>query len=92
MIPLENYKINVENQLLEKAHDEFLEQLVDLLKEAFDNKLDVKTINMEEQLKKAYLVLKGKQTISLDTYYRGTYDIETSRLFDISDIQKKYIS
>ena len=92
MIPLENYKTNVENQLLEKAHDEFLEQLVDVLKEAFDNKLDVKTINMEEQLKKAYLVLKGKQTISLDTYYRGTYDIETSRLFDISDIQKKYIS
>ena len=85
-----NYATNEE--MLKKVHEGFLEQLVELIRQAFDNKLDVKTINMEEQLKKAYLVLKGKQTISLDTYYRGTYDIETSRLFDISDIQKKYIS
>lgn len=92
MIPLANYKEYVNNEKLENAHKKFLEQLILLLHNAFDNKLDIKTINMQEQLKKASDVLDSKQTISLDTYYRGTYDIETSRLFDISDIQKKYIS
>ena len=92
MIPLANYKEYVNNEKLENAHKKFLKQLVLLLKEAFNNKLEVKTIDMQEQLKRASHVLEGRQTISLDTYYRGTYDIETSRLFDISDIQKKYIS
>lgn len=92
MIPLANYKEHVNNEKLENAHKKFLERLILLLKEAFDNKLDVKTIDMQKQLQKASRVLNGRQTISLDTYYRGTYDIETSRLFDISDIQKKYIS
>ncbi len=92
MTPLVNYKQNVNEEILQKAHEKFLKQLVELIRQAFNNQLDVKTINMEEQLKKAYSILEGKQTISLDTYYRGTYDIETSRLFDISDIQRKYIS
>lgn len=92
MIPLVNYKKNVKEEILQKAYEKFLKQLIELIRQAFNDQLDVKTINMEEQLKIAYDVLKGKQTISLDTYYRGTYDIQTSRLFDISDIQKKYIS
>ena len=92
MTPLVNYKQNVNEEILQKAHDKFLNQLIELIRQAFDNQLDVKTINMEEQLKIAHAILEGKQTISLDTYYRGTYDIETSRLFDISDIQKKYIT
>ena len=92
MTPLVNYKQNIKEEILQKAHEKFLKQLIELIRKAFDNQLDVKTINMEEQLKKAYSILEGKKTISLDTYYRGTYDIETSRLFDISDIQKKYIS
>ena len=91
-IPLKNYEKNLSQELLEKAHKNFLKQLIILFNQAFDNKLDIKTINMQEQLKKANSILNGKQTISLDTYYRGTYDIQTSRLFDISDIQKKYIS
>lgn len=92
MIPLENYKEYVNNEKLKNAHKEFLKQLILLINKAFDNKLDIKTIDMQEQLKIASRVLDGRQTISLDTYYRGTYDIETSRLFDISDTQKKYIS
>ena len=47
---------------------------------------------MKKQLEEATKRLERQKTISLDTYYRGTYDIQTSRLFDISDIQKKYIS
>lgn len=92
MIPLENYKEYVNNEKLKNAHKEFLEQLILLINKAFDNKLDIKTIDMQEQLKRASSVLNNKRTISLDTYYRGTYDIETSRLFDVSDTQKKYIS
>ena len=90
--PLLNYKQNVKEEILQKEHEEFLKQLIELIRAVFHNQLDVKTINMEEQLKKAYSILEAKQTISLDTYYRGTYNIEISRLFDISDIQKKYIS
>ena len=47
---------------------------------------------MKKQLEEEKKRLERQKTISLDTYYRGTYDIQTSRLFDISDIQKKYIS
>lgn len=92
MIPLVNYKNFVNEEKLENAHKKFLKQLITLFSQTFNNKLDIKTINMQEQLRRASSVLNSKQTISLDTYYRGTYDIETSRLFDISDIQKKYIS
>ena len=92
MIPFSNYKDCVESDILEKAQKEFLEQLIYVLKKAFDDKLDIKIINMEMQLEKAENFLKDKKTISLDTYYKGTYNIETSRLFDISDLQNKYIS
>ena len=92
LIPFEKYKNHIDEQTLEKAQKSFLEELIILFKEAFNNKLDVKTIDMNKQLEEARERLKEQQTISLDTYYRGTYDIQTSRLFDISDIQKKYIS
>ena len=92
MTPFVKYQKYVQKEILEKAQKEFLSKLIKLFKEAFNNKLDVKVIDMKKQLKKATENLKDKQTISLDTYYRGTYDIETSRLFDISDIQKNYIS
>ena len=92
MIPLSNYKDYVEKENLEKAHKEFLKELIYVFKKAFENKLDVKTIDMEKQLENAEENLKDKKTISLDTYYKGTYNIETSRLFDISDLQNQYIS
>lgn len=92
LIPLSNYNKYVNKETLEQAHKEFLEELIYVLQKAFENKLDVKTIDMEMQLEKAEKNLKDKKTISLDTYYKGTYNIETSRLFDISDLQNKYIS
>lgn len=92
IIPLFNYKYQVEKEILEKAHKEFLQELIYVLEKIFENKLDVKIIDMQKQLEKAEKKLKDKKTISLDTYYKGTYNIETSRLFDISDLQNKYIS
>ena len=90
-IPLSGYSDYIDKEILESARKNFLSKLVSVLSSAFDFKLDVATINMEKQLKGAQNVLVGKDTISLDTYYKGTYNIETSRLFDISDVQKKYI-
>lgn len=92
MIPLVNYKNFVNEEKLKNTHNKFLKKLITLFSETFNNELDIKTIDMQEQLETTSLILNSKRTISLDTYYRGTYDIETSRLFDISDIQKKYIS
>lgn len=91
LIPLENYKKIVSEELLKEAHKEFLEELKKIFEESFDNKLKIKTIDMQKQLEIAHSKLESRKTISLDTYYKGTYSIETSRLFDISDIQKKYI-
>lgn len=90
LIPFSNYNVNLEN--LKSARKEFLEDLIKLFSDAFDNKLKVKTIDMQKQLEIAEEVLDDKDTISLDTYYKGKYNIETSRLFDISDVQKKYIN
>lgn len=89
LIPLENYK-NSNN--LEEAQNYFLEQLKRLFSESFNNKLNIKSIDMKKQLEIANLKLKNEKTISLDTYYKGMYSIETSRLFDISDVQKNYIN
>lgn len=91
LIPLENYKKIVSEELLKKAHKNFLEDLKKIFEESFDNRLKIKTIDMQEQLEIAHSKLDSRKTISLDTYYKGTYSIETSRLFDISDIQKNYI-
>lgn len=91
LIPLENYKQIVAEDILKDAHKKILEQLKNIFKESFDNKLNIKTINMQKQLEIAHSKLANQKTISLDTYYKGTYSIETSRLFDISDIQKNYI-
>lgn len=92
MIPLFNYNKYVSKEILEKAHKDFLNELIYVLQKAFEDKLDVKTIDMKKQLENAEKDLIDKKTISLDTYYKGTYNIETSRLFDISDLQNKYIS
>lgn len=90
LTPLKNYKI--EKNILQNAQNLFLDNLKILFSNTFENKLCIKDINMQKQLEIAELELNGENTISLDTYYKGTYSIETSRLFDISDVQKNYIN
>ena len=90
-IPLVRYLEYVDEEVLEDSREKFLAELISLISSLFDFKLDVNTINMAKQLEVAQKNLLDKNTISLDTYYKGTYNIETSRLFDISDVQKKYI-
>ncbi|OGO86844.1 MAG: hypothetical protein A2Y24_00020 [Clostridiales bacterium GWE2_32_10] len=90
--PLLNYKTSVKEEIIEKAQEEFVTEFVLQLQQALDNSMDIKVINLMEQLESAQSVLNNKKTISLDCYYKGTYNIETSRLFDISDTQNKSIS
>jgi hypothetical protein len=52
----------------------------------------IKTIDVKKQLEETDNYLGSNKTINLDSYYRGTYNLEVTRLFDISDMQKKYIS
>ena len=91
IIPLHNYKEIIDEHILENARMYFLENLKNIFSDCFENKLNIKTIDMKKQLEIAKNILHNKKTISLDTYYKGEYNIETSRLFDISDVQKKYI-
>ncbi len=92
LIPLYNYKDVIDENVLENARRNLLSELKKIFSDSFNNKLNIKTIDMEKQLEIANSKLNNKKTISLDTYYKGTYSIETSRLFDISDIQKNYIN
>lgn len=91
LVPLYKYKNVVDENILENARIYFLENLKNIFSDSFERKLKIKTIDMQKQLEIAQNVLYNKNTISLDTYYKGKYNIETSRLFDISDVQKKYI-
>jgi len=48
---------------------------------------DIKDLVMEADFNR----LSGKKTINLDSYFKGTYNLEVSRLFSISSYQDKYI-
>lgn len=92
LIPFRKYEKYIKSEVIEEARNDALNELIMLLKQAFCNQLQIKTINMQEQLKCGEKELKDKNTISLDTYYKGTFNIQTSRMFEISDLQDKYIS
>ena len=91
LLPFSNLVKNNNQQKLKKLQEEFLKKFEKLLSDSFANEITVKSINMENQLKEAYNYLKGQKTINLDSYFRGTYNLEVSRLFHISSYQAKYI-
>lgn len=86
--PLTSIKVECDK---EYAQRKFMASLRFLLGEVF-NKVAIVTIDMEEQLNKAHMKLKGKKTISLDSYYKGTYNLEITRLFEIVNNESKFIS
>lgn len=91
LLPLENLIRDDNKELLKQLQEEFLNKFMRLLSNCFDNKIFIKVINMEFQLKDAYKYLQEQKTINLDSYFRGTYNLEVSRLFNISSYQDKYI-
>lgn len=90
LLPIKHLIKDNNEELLKELHKDFLNQFKTLLSNCFDNKISVKTINMEKQVKDAKKYLKDKKTISLDCYFKGTYNLEVSRLFSISSYQDKY--
>jgi len=54
--------------------------------------IEVDEVKVSEQLETAKEFIQNNKTISLDSYYKGTYNIEVSRMFCVSDYQKRYIS
>lgn len=91
LLPLENLVRDNNVELLKQLQEEFLNKFMRVLSNCFDNKIFIKVINMEFQLKDAYNYLQEQKTINLDSYFRGTYDLEVSRLFNISSYQDQYI-
>lgn len=91
LLPLEKYVNELNKDKVQVLQEKFLNKFMRMLSNCFDNKIYVKVINMSNQLKKASEFLKDKNTINLDSYFRGTYNLEVSRLFNISSYQNKYL-
>lgn len=89
IVPLLNFKNNNNKTIIEKAQFYFSKKFINLLNKIFNEELKIENIDMLNQLKQTYKILKEYNTISIDHYYKGTFNIEVSRLFDISDPQKK---
>lgn len=65
-----------------------IEELEKLFKKELN--INVKKVIVKEQLDKAKCDLQNKNTISLDTYYKGTYNLKVSRQFELSDLQSHF--
>lgn len=65
-----------------------IEELEELFKKELN--INVKKVIVKEQLDKAKCDLQNKNTISLDTYYKGTYNLKVSRQFELSDLQSHF--
>ena len=90
ILPLERLLKIEKKEKLELLQNDFMDKFVLLLKRTFQNQVTIKKIDMQMQLEKASYDLKGKKTINLDSYFKGTYNIELSRLFPISSYQHKF--
>lgn len=74
LLPLEKYVNELNKDKVQVLQEKFLNKFMRMLSNCFDNKIYVKVINMSNQLKKASEFLKDKNTINLDSYFRGTYN------------------
>lgn len=91
ILPLSSFCEKLNKDIVSHYQEEFLNKFIRLLSNSFDNKIFIKVINMEYQLKEAYNYLNDQNTINMDSYYRGNYNIDVSRLFNVSSYQDKYI-
>ncbi len=90
LFPLMNYlKITNKNKLL-KLQNWFFKKIINLFKNTFKN-LKISSVDLNKQLELVKKSLDGKKSISLDTYFQGTNNLEISRLFEISDYQNSYV-
>ena len=83
-IIFEKYKLDINKQ------KQVLEQFIKILKEHLNN-IDPIILDIKAQIDKCNKDLQNKKTISLDNFYYGTYNLNITRLFDVSDVQQNYL-
>ena len=79
---MSSLKSGYSSQRLVKAQSMFVNQLKSLIENIFKD-ATIKVASLDEQIESAKIHLKGKRTISLDTYFKGDYNLEITRLFNI---------
>lgn len=85
-----NYLLNiVDKNTLINTQKIALEKFKNILTKQFPSK-NILVMDLNNQLELASKTLKGQKTISLDSYFNGTYNLNISRLFNISDSQLQY--
>ena len=85
-----NYLLNiVDKNTLINTQKIALEKFKNILIKQFPSK-NILVMDLNNQLELASKTLKGQKTISLDSYFNGTYNLNISRLFNISDSQLQY--
>lgn len=87
ILPLEHLLKKCDVESLKSAQNQFLADICMVLGKTFNN---IKTVNVSDQVEYASKNLYGNKTISLDSYFIGTYNLEVSRLFYPSDGQFRY--
>ena len=88
LLPLKHLSSIYGEDIVRKSQKIFLEEIKSLFRTYIcDN---VESIDITTQIDDANQFLKGKTTISLDMFYKGTYNVRSSRLFNL-DYQKKCI-
>ena len=90
LLPFDNFLKVVNKDNLEKARQTFKTGLIKLYQKEFGKNVTIITREVSKQLEMANNILKDKKTISLDSYFNGTYNLSISREFDISSPQFHY--
>lgn len=75
------------NRDFKAEHIEFSHEVKKLFARTTGFNIDL--INVSKQQKQAKIDLKNKTTISLDNFYHGDYNLQISRVFEISSYQNK---
>lgn len=79
--------LNLSKEKLVIFKDEFKK----LLQGSISQNLRFVELNVKSQLDKASQLLRNVETLSLDTYFKGSYNIGVSRVFNISEGQESAI-
>lgn len=90
LYPLHNIVNEYGREAANTAQKSMLNNLVTLLSDIFSN-ANIKVADIEKQLEKADRELVGRKTISLDTYFKGTYNLEITRLFKSDENKLRFI-
>lgn len=89
ILPLLQFQNVVSIDMLKKAQKEFRDAFLHLLENVMPDTVHMRLIDLQDEIAEANTNLSDMKTISLDSYYNGTHQLEVSRLFDVCDGQIK---